>query len=112
MQAAENFNKIYRSMEATKKNIEEADTDRYKLVTQLEKQVEVSQKAKATISDLEEQLHAKGVEATHLVDKLAKHTEDTKTKLLTIFDQVDPATSKALVDPTVEQVFKLVEAKL
>jgi len=32
--------------------------------------------------------------------------------LQTIFDKIDPETSKALVEPTIEQVFRLVEKKI
>jgi hypothetical protein len=32
--------------------------------------------------------------------------------LQTIFDKIDPDTSKALVEPTIEQVFRLVENKI
>ena len=38
--------------------------------------------------------------------------DNTLGMLQTIFDKIDPETSKALVEPTIEQVFRLVEKKI
>ena len=38
--------------------------------------------------------------------------DNTLGMLQTIFDKIDPDTSKALVEPTIEQVFRLVENKI
>ena len=43
---------------------------------------------------------------------MTKNLDNTLGMLQTIFDKIDPETSKALVEPTIEQVFRLVEKKI
>jgi hypothetical protein len=43
---------------------------------------------------------------------VTKNLDNTLGMLQTIFDKIDPETSKALVEPTIEQVFRLVENKI
>ncbi len=43
---------------------------------------------------------------------MTKNLDNTLGMLQTIFDKIDPETSKALVEPTIEQIFRLVENKL
>jgi hypothetical protein len=43
---------------------------------------------------------------------VTKNLDNTLGMLQTIFDKIDPETSKALVEPTIEQVFRLVEKKI
>ena len=43
---------------------------------------------------------------------MTKNLDNTLGMLQTIFDKIDPETSKALVEPTIEQVFRLVENKI
>jgi hypothetical protein len=43
---------------------------------------------------------------------VTKNLDNTLGMLQTIFDKIDPETSKALVEPTIEQVFRLIENKI
>jgi chromosome segregation ATPase len=61
---------------------------------------------------LEEKNRILETENEHMYERVKKDADNCKRMLLEIFDRVDAKTSKALVNPSIEQLHSLVSAKI
>ena len=103
---------IQSNLQEVTQQVEEANNDREKLIKQLEQQVKCSTQQREDIEKNFKQIQELTTAKEDLETKKTKQEKDFVLKLMKIFDRIDIETSMALIDPTYDQLFGLIEGKL
>lgn len=112
LQASTSFHQLFKNMQMAKDGVKDADVDRSNLMKEVDAQVELSLLQRRQVESLEEKNRTLATENEHLYERVKKDADNHLRMLQDIFDKVDPKTSKALINPTGEQVYNLIESKI
>lgn len=112
MQLSTGYHELFRNIQMARESIHDADLQKKNLQKEVDEQVEQSDLHKKQMDTLEEKNRILETENEHLYERVKKDADNCKRMLLEIFDRVDAKTSKALVNPSIEQLHSLVSAKI